>query len=453
MPLFFAARPSFLARICATLAVAVFATIGLQSQEARAVNIQEVTSPGGLKAWLVEERDLPLLAMRFSFGGGAAQDPAAHSGVANFLSTMLDEGAGDMDAATFQERLEELAVRLSFEAGRDSFSGSLQTLTENRDEAVALLRLALTEPRFDEDAIERMRQSHLASIAFDLKDPNRVGSRLWWAQAFPGHPYGRTVSGTDDTVRAIDAEALRAFHGRVFARDNLHISVVGDIDAATLGPLLDNVFGGLPAKGDLTDTPDIAPKSGPITRVVEMPVPQSVATFGHGGLKRDDPDYIPAVVLNYVLGGGGFSSRLMEEVREKRGLAYSVWSSVYPLDHSAIFIGSVATKNEAVGESLIVIRDVLSDIAENGLTDDELQGAKDHLTGSYALRFDTNSKIAGQLLWIQVEDLGLDYVNNRNDLINAVTSDDIRRAAGRLLKPDGLVVTVVGQPEGVADEG
>ena len=197
---------------------------------------------------------------------------------------------------------------------------------------------------------------------------------------------------------------------------------------------------------------DANPPLGPTQEIIEMDVPQSVAQFGHRGIARKDADFIAAYVLNYIIGGGGFSSRLMEEVREKRGLAYSVHSNLYPYEHGAIFVGSVATKNEEVGQSLEVIESELRRIAEQGPTAEELANAKSYLTGAYALRFKSSSSIASQLLAIQIEDLGIDYVNRRNRLVEAVTLDDIKRVAKRLIEADRLITTIVGKPVAMAPQ-
>lgn len=417
--------------------------------EKKKMNIQEVTSPGGITAWLVEEHSVPLVAIRFAFEGGSAQDPDGKEGVAHFISAMLDEGAGELDAATFQERMEDIAMRMSFSQGRDSFYGSFQTLTENLDAAAGLLKLAITKPRFDDSAIERIRKQLVTSLAFAAKNPNQVAGKAWSETAFPGHPYGRSSKGTPESMAKITADDLHAYRDRVFAKSNLKVAVVGDIDAARLGALLDQVFGGLAAEPRLAQVAAIKPAAGTI-KVIDMPVPQSVAIFGFEGIARDDPDFVPAYVMNHILGGGGFASKLMEEVREKRGLAYSVYSYLQPYDRAAIFAGSVATKNEKLKESLDVIRAEIKQMAQEGPSQTELDNAKSYLTGSYALRFDTSSKIASQLLGIQQEDLGLDYVNTRNELIAAVTLADIKRVAERMLKPENLIVAVVGQPQGLS---
>lgn len=436
--------PRFLLALVTALVFGLGATY---PTSASAMKIQTVKSPGGIEAWLVEEHSVPLIAMRFAFEGGNSQDPAGKEGVANFLTAMMDEGAGDLTAIQFQERMEEIAMRMGFEDSRDSFYGSFETLTENLDEAVELLRLAINEPRFDPDAMERIRGQLLTSLAFAAKDPDRVAAREWFAAAFPNHPYGRPAAGTEESLAAITREDLEAYRKRVFAKDTLKIAVVGDIDAQTLGKVLDRVFGELPEKADLVPIPFVEPKKGGDLQIIEMPVPQSVATFGLAGIPRKDPDFIPAFVMNHILGGGGFSSRLMEEVREKRGLAYSVYSYLQPYQHTAIFAGGVATKNEEIGQSLEVIRAELQRMATEGPTPEELENAKSYLIGSYPLRFDTNAKIANQLLGIMQDGLGQDYIEKRNSLIEAVTLEDVKRAAKRILETDNLIMTVVGQPK------
>jgi len=417
----------------------------LLAQPAHAMKIQTVKSPGGIEAWLVEDHSLPLMAMRFGFRGGSAQDPKGKEGVSNFLSAMLDEGAGDMTSSAFQERMEEIAMRMSFSDGRDAFYGSFQTLTEHRDEAVRLLNLAVTKPRFDDDAVERIKKQLLAGLVNASRDPNKVAAKAWFKAAFPNHPYGRSSTGSMESVATIGSVDLEALRKRTFARSDLKVAVVGDIDPDELGSLLDKVFGDLPAKAELAPVAKAAPAIG-ISELIDMPVPQSVAVFGMGSIARKDPDFIPAFVLNHILGGGTFASQLMTEVREKRGLTYSVHTYLQPEDHAAVMLGQVATKNEKMAETLNVIRDVFDRMASVGPTEAELEDAKQYLIGSYALRFDTSSKIANQLLGVQMEDLGIDYFDKRNDLVAQVTLDDIKRVARRLLKPKELNVTIVGRP-------
>lgn len=415
------------------------------------MNIQDVRSPGGISAWLVEEHSVPLLALRFVFDGGSSQDPAGKEGLANFLTAMMDEGAGDLNATQFQERMEELAVKMSFEDAKDALYGSFETLSANREPALEMLRLAVNAPRFDADAVERIRKQLLANLAYASKNPQQVVGKAWYEGAFPHHPYGRHANGTPESLASIQSADLEGFRKRVFARDTLKVVAVGDIDAKTLGEILDKVFGTLPATAELAAVPDTSPAPTEKLKVVEMDVPQSVVQFGLAGFARKDPDFIPAFVMNQILGGGGFASRLTEEVREKRGLAYSVYSYLQPMRHAAMFSGGVATKNDAVKQSIDVIRGELERMANDGPTEAELANAKSYLTGSFALRFDTNAKIANQLLWMLHEDMGIDYPSRRNALIEAVTMEDVKRAAKRLLKVDDLFITVVGKPKGLGN--
>jgi zinc protease len=420
---------------------------------ANAMQIQKVKSKNGLEAWLVEDHSRPILSMQFAFVGGAAQDPENKPGVANFVTGMLDEGAGELNSEDFQKRLEQLAAKMSFSPSYDHITGAFQTLTENRDESFKLLKIALTSPHFTQEDSERIREQLVANLHVEEKDPDKLAVHEWFKLAFGAHPYGRPAGGTIESVKAITPDDLRAYVKRVFARDNLKIAVVGDIDAAALGALLDSVFGDLPAKAELVPVQEVSWHPGSKQKIVQMPNPQSVAQFGFQGLKRKDPDFIPAYILNYVVGGGGFASKLMHEVREKRGLAYSIYTHLYPLDRAGIFVGGVATENKGVGQSLDLIKSELERAAHDGLTEQELRTAKDYLVGSFALRFDTSVKIAGQLLAIQLDDLGIDYIDRRNGEIEAVKVEDIKRVAKRLLQPKNLIVTVVGEPEGVKEVG
>ncbi len=430
--------------VAVILSLALFAT----TDAAQAMRIQKVVSPSGIEAWLIEEHRVPLITIEFGFDrAGAKQDPAGKAGRAHFLSGMLDEGAGDLDAQAFQQRLEDLAIRLDFDAERDNFTAKLQTLSANKGEAARLLNLALTQPRFDADAMARVRGQILTNLKFAQEEAGKVATRQWFESAFENHAYSRSPKGSLDTIEQIDSDDLRAAMRNGFARSNLRIAVVGDITADELAPLLDEMFGGLSETASLQDVPDTPLANTAQPEIVEMDVPQSVVRFGLPAYKRHHEDFYAAYVLNYIIGGGGFASKLMEEVREKRGLAYSVFTYLYPLDHAGLMIGGVATKNEAVQQSIDVIREVLADIAVNGVTAEELQNAKQYLVGSYALRFDTSSKIAQQLLAIQLDELGADYFEKRNSYIEAVTQEQVQRVATDLLKPDQLITVIVGQPD------
>jgi zinc protease len=440
--------PAFSASIQRRVVAAVLA-LPLFAAPAFATTIERVVSPGGIEAWLVHEPAVPMIAVDFAFGGGGVQDPAGKAGTASLVASLLDEGAGDLDSKTFHARLERKAIELGFQAERDTLRGTLRTLTQNRDEAFDYLRLALTAPRFDQTDVEIVRAQILSMLRRATTSPTDIANLRWWQTAFADHPYGRPVNGTLESVPTITVGDLKDYTRRVLARANLKIAVVGDIDAETVKAMLDRVFGALPAEPDLKPVANVSPQGLGRRIVVKLDVPQAVVTFGGPGIARKDPDFMAAYIVNHILGGGVFSSRLYQEVREKRGLAYSVYDSLVWLNHSALFLGGTATRADRAGETLDVIDKEIRRLAESGPTADELVKARAYLNGSFALNLDTSSKIAALLVQLQLDGLGIDYFTRRPEMINAVTLDDAKRVAKRLLD-GGLLVTVAGRPEGLA---
>jgi zinc protease len=433
-----------------TLALLMIVTASLAAapRAEAASRVERVTSPGGIEAYLLSEPSIPFLSLSMHFKGGAALDPEGRAGLAYMISGLLDEGAGELDSQAFRTELEDLAIRLSFDAGRDEFTGQLKTLTENRQRAFELLRLALVEPRFDAEPVERIRSQIQASLRQRSEEPDYLAGVTWFETAFPGHAYGRPVRGTVESIARITVEDLRGFVDRRLARDNLVIGVAGDVTAEELKPLLDLAFGDLPAHSAPIEIARAMPDGGE-TVIVRRDIPQSQVSFGEMGIRRDDPDFYAAYVANHILGGGGFTSRLTDEVREKRGLAYSVYSYLYPADHAAIWLGGLGTTNAAVGEALRLVRQEVEKLARGEVDEATLEDAKTYLTGSFPLKLTSNDAIAGMLVSMQVNDLGIDYLDRRNGYIEAVTLDDLRRVAARLYDPKKLLVVVVGDPDGL----
>lgn len=429
-------------------AAATALTLVFTAAPAQAVTIERVVSPAGIEAWLVQDSSSPLVSMNFAFHGGSSQDAPDKAGVANLAANLLDEGAGPLDSKAFHEKLESRAIEMNFSVGRDYFYGSLRTLNEHRDEAIGLLRLALTQPRFDSDALELTRSQIVAGLRRDTTSPNSLASQRWWAIAFPNHPYGRNSRGTLDSVATIGADDLRGFARRVFARNELKIGIAGDIDAKAAADLVDRIFGALPAKNDLRTVADTAMTGQGRRIVIDVDVPQAVVTFGGPGISRSDPDFMAAYIVNHILGGGSFSSRLYREVREKRGLAYGVSDSLVWFRRAAVMVGGTAVRADRTGDALTVIEYEIKRMAEDGPTQDEIDKAKSYLKGSYALALDTSSKIASQLVQIQADNLGIDYMTRRNAMIDAVTIAAAKRVAKRIYS-GGLLVTVAGRPVGV----
>lgn len=417
-----------------------------------AVEIRKVVSEKGIVAWFVPDKSVPLIAMSFAFrNAGSATDPDGKEGLAEMASSLLDEGAGDLKSQDFQRALEDIAAQLSFGAGRDSFSGRLRTLSAERGKAFNLLRLALNAPRFDDKPVERVRSQILASLRQSVENPRRISGQLWSKTVFAGHPYSKLSDGTDKTVAGLTAKDLKSFVHERFSRNRLIIGVVGDISEQELKSRLDSVFGDLPATGPKFDISETIPKGAGKTLIVRKPIPQSVVILGHAGIKRDDPDWYTALLVTRVFGGGGLSSRLYEEIREKRGLAYSVYAYLSPMEHSGLIAGGVATQNARAAESIAVIRAEWKKLAEKGITAKELATAKTYLNGSFPLRLGSSRGIANMLVGIQVSDLGMDYIEKRPSIINAITLKEANRVAGRLFRADDLTVVIVGDPKGITE--
>lgn len=406
------------------------------------MNIQEVKSQSGVTAWLVEDYSVPIVSIRFSFEGGTTQDPKGKDGVTGLMTGLLDEGAGKLDSEDFQSRLDDSGAEMQFSAGRDTISGSMRLLADQKAGAFDLLRMAINEPRFDKAPLDRVRGQAISGIVASARDPEVAAQNKWATALYGDHPYARLSDGTEQTLATISADDLRAVHKAIFAREKLKVAVVGAIDAQTLKADLDKLFGSLPAKPSLTPIPDVQAKLGQeIT--VDYPLPQTSIVFAYPGVSREDPGFFGAVLMNHILGGGTFSSRLFDEVREKRGLTYGITSSLVNDAHSNELTISTSTRVDKATETLGVIRDVVSKMTKDGPTDKELADAKKYLVGAYAINnLDSSGAIAATLMELQRQNLGIDYMQRRAALINAVTLDDTKVAARKLLtvKPGVLVI-------------
>lgn len=432
-------------RVFTILWVAVVAALPVSAQ----IKIEEVTSPGGIKAWLVSEPAIPFIAMQVAFKGGTALDAPGKTGATNLMVGLLEEGTGEMDAAAFRRASESLAANFGFRASRDSVTISAQVLTSNSSEALALLKKAIVAPSFDEVAIERVRAQVISGLESDLQDPQAIAGQRMNEIAFAGHQYALPSKGTLETVKGLTRDDILDAHKAVMSKDHLVASVVGDVTAEELGPMLDALLGELPDAGAALPE-HIAFGATGGTTVVDFPSPQSVAIWAQPTeVDLDHPDFMPIFVMNHILGGGGFGSRLTEEVREKRGLTYGVGSYIAWLGASEYMGGSVASANGTVAEAISVVADEWKRMANGGVSEAELEKAKKYMTGSYALRFDGNAKIARVMSSMQLDGFVPEYINTRNDRLNAVTVEDIARVAKAHLRPDALRFVVVGQPEGV----
>ncbi len=426
---------------------ALLVPVVLLALPAHAVTIEEVKTAQGITAWLVEDHSVPVVSMDVAFRGGAALDPQDKAGIANFTADLLDEGAGDLDSTAYQSKVEDLSASLTFDVSQDMFAAHMRTLSANATSVFDLLRLSFTAPRFDDAPVARVRAHIIDGLASAEKQPNAIAARLWWKNGFADHPYARSVRGTKESVAGISTDDMRAMMHDRFGKDQMVIGVVGDITPAKLKDMLDSTFGTLPdhaAAGATVETQERAPGE---VKVVAMPIPQSVVIFGENGIKRNDPDWYTALVVMNILSSGGLTSRVALEVREQRGLAYSVSASLNPLQHAGVIIGQVGSQNARVAQAIDVIRDVWKRMHDDGPTAKELTDSKTYLTGSFPLSLDSTGQIAATLVSIQFDHLGIDYLNRRAALIDKVTLADAKRVAKRLLDPAMLSFVVVGSPE------
>ncbi|WP_245269033.1 pitrilysin family protein [Mesorhizobium sp. WSM2561] len=423
----------------------------LPALAARATEIQSVTSSKGITAWLVEDYSVPVVAVRFDFGGGSTQDPPGKEGLANLMTGLFNEGAGPLDSEAFNIKLDDAGAEMSLNATRDGIYGSMRMLAEQRDEAFDLLRLAVNEPRFDQAPIDRIRAQILSGIIANENDPDTVAQNRWARAVYGDHPYSRSDQGTRQSIAAITQDDLKARHKAVFARGGLHVGVVGAIDPETLKKKLDLVFGDLPQNQALAPVADVTPA---LAQQIEVnyDLPQTSLQLAWPGVKRNAADFFPAVLMNQILGGPS-TSRLFQEVREKRGLAYSVNSSLVNQDHADALIVTTGTRSDRAAETLGIVRDVVKRLAQDGPTEAELAATKKYLIGAYAINnLNSSSSIAATLVELQLDDLGIDHMQRRTGYINAVTLDQVKAVAKKLLSAEPTIM-VVGPPLAAAGKG
>jgi zinc protease len=413
------------------------------------LDVQDITTPKGINIWLVEDHSVPVISMGFSFPGGLAFDPDDKLGTARLVSILLDEGAGDMNSQAFQKKLSEHAIQMRFTPGRDDFIGSLRTLSENKALAFDLLRLALHAPRFDQDAIARMKNTATEEIKDNLGDPSWLVARTFNGMIFEGHYYARPGSGTPDGIAKITRQDLVDYARRQFNR-GVRVALSGNITKAEAVKLVDAVFGDLPEAPDTAPADFISLQNKGKTILLPLGTPQTHVMVAQEGVKQNDPDWFSAYILDHILGGGGFDSRLMKGLRKERGLTYGVYTQLASLKQAHTLQASFSSSNDKIKEALSLLRAEWKKMARNGVTQKELDDAKSYLTGSLLLHLTSTADIAETLNALQRDGLPADYINTRNDKIDAVSLSDVKRVAKSLLKPDDLSVILVGDPKDVA---
>lgn len=421
----------------------------ISKPEGEVLKIQRVVSAKGIKAWLVEDNSHPIIALKFTFkGSGSINETIDTQGTARILSNTMDEGADDLTSQEFQKELGDHSITLRFSSGRDNFGGNFKTLTRHQDKAFELLKKAVNKPRFDEEPLERMKQANIARIKSKQGDPDWIRARLVNDIIYQGHPYGMNSGGTISGIKGISKQNLENYHQKFIRRDNLIISAVGDIDAKTLARKIDDVFGTLPESKKQKQFEDFSLQNAGKTYIYEKDIPQSLISMMLPSIDKKDPDYYAARVMNIIFGGGGFGSRLMEEIREKRGLTYGIYSGLFHHEYIDGFRISSSTKNESAAEMIQIVKEEMLKFLED-VTEEEIQKAKSYITGSLPLSLTTTTEIANVIQRMQIHNREIDYLDHFTDKINAVTVDDIKKVAAKILKPGLITTIIVGKPDNI----
>ncbi len=414
------------------------------------LDIQEVKSKGGLTAWLVADKTLPVITLQFTFvDSGSALEAEAQQGLVQLLSNTMDEGAGELTSNEFQKALLDNSISLGFSGGRDGFGGALKTLSRHKEEAFHLLQLAMSTPRFDVEPIERMKEANLSRIRSSMTDPGWMAARLINARAFEGHPYALNSGGTLTTLKKLNPDDLRGYYKTYLTKDRLVVAAAGDITAEELGILLDKIFGALPGTAPASPVEDFRIQNTGTVGVYKHAIPQTLIEILMPAFGRKDKDYYALQVMNYVFGGAGFGSRLMEEVREKRGLTYGVYSSLRNFRHLDAISISLSTKNDTAAQAIDVIKAEMHKLANEPVSERELSDAQAYLIGSMPLALSSTDNIASILLSLQEDKLPIDYLDHYAEKIKAITAKDIQRVAVRLLDEQAMTVVMVGDPQNI----
>ena len=417
-----------------------------------ALPIQHWTHPSGARVYLIESPVIPMLDVELSVDGGSRRDPAAQAGLAGATAGMLSAGVAAQDGqpALDENQLSEawvdLGAQFGASASQDRFTASLRTLTQPDllQGAVALAARQLAAPAWPEQVWQRDRERTLAALREAETRPGTLAGRTFSQAVFGDHPYG--YEPTAATLAAISVADMQRFYRRHVSACRAQVSLVGAVDRAGADRIVGELMGALKphACETLPPVPQVQPLSAAVERQLPFDAAQAQILMGQPGIRRDDPDFFPAFVGNYILGGGGFVSRLTTEVREKRGLSYSVYSYFNMGVHAGAFQVGLTTRPDQAEQALTVARNVVRDFVAQGPTEAELQAAKDYLVNSFALRIDSNRKLLGNLSNIAWNDLPLDYLDHWTDRVQAVTVDDIRRTFARAVQPERMVTVVVG---------
>ena len=412
---------------------------------AAAIDIQEWQTDNGMRVLFVEANEIPMLQVSVAFAAGNTRDPDEKLGLASLTSALLDDGAGELEADQLLGALDSMGIEFGSSSSRDMSRVSLKTLTDTPilDRAVDLFATIVSVPLFPSDALERERRRALVGLQRHRQSPDSVASEAFWAAMYPGHVYGRFGAGSEESLASITRDNIVHFHGRYYVARNGVMVLVGDVNRSTAERIAERVSSGLPAGEPAVPIPPVQDAEA-VENMIDFPSQQSHVSLGHPAVERGNEDYIPLYVGNYTLGGSSFVSLLGEEVRENRGLAYSVYSYLNPMYRRGPFVVGFQTRNDQRDMTIELAREIVTRYIEEGPTQEQLDSAQRHITGAFPLATDSNSKVAGFLLSVAFYDLPLDYLDTYIARVEAVTVEQVRDVLQRHIHPDKFVQIVVG---------
>ena len=410
-----------------------------------AIDFKSLKTDSGIKFWLVEDKSLPLISLSFLFKGGSSLDPGGKEGVTNLMTSLLDEGSDNFSASEFKLAMRENGVKISYSASKEKINGTFQVVKSQIQEGFWLLHESLNKPLFQLDKINEVKSQIEASIKIDQSNISTIASDKFNDFFFINNKLGKTVKGNLDSLSKIKRlDILKSFEKSI-TKNNLVIGIAGDINSELAKKYIDYVFGNLPINNSIkpiSTLPDL--RNG--VEIFEIDTPQTTVVFGQRGLSRNNKDYFSARIANYILGGGGFQSRLYKEIRERNGLVYSIYSYLLPFERTGIIIGGFQTRNENVKNTIQKVRDEWINIRVNGISKKELANAKTYFKGSFSRNLTSTVSIANLLMIVQYYDLGEDYFANRDLIIDNVKLNHVNKLVKNLFDNDKLFFMVVGKP-------
>ncbi len=424
----------------------LFLTTFFLSKNSDAIQFESLETKNGIKFWLIEDKALPLVSISFSFKGGSILDPVGKSGVTSLMTSLLDEGTQNFTASEYRLFKRENGIKISFSTSKERIEGTFQVVKPRLQEGFYLLHESINKAKFPLNEIKKVKSQVEASIKIDNSNISTIASNKFNKFFFKDKLIGRNTKGSLETLVNISRDDIQSIYRSSFIKNRLVIGIAGDIEPNLAKKYVDYVFGDLPSKKFINPISMLEDLNKGM-KIIEMKTPQTTVVFGQKGLGRKDKEYFAARVINYVLGGGGFQSRLYKEIREANGLVYSIYSYLLPYEYAGVIVGGFQTRNQNVGKTIEKVKTEWNRIKTEGITKIELQNAKTYYKGSFSRNFTSTLSIASLLMIVQYYDLGEDYFDKRDLIIDNLKLNELNNLAKNLFDSETLFFMIVGEPK------